>query len=228
MLEFLKRRLGITPPQKPPPPPYLIEFRLYGSTKQFATKISRELATRFKVVQSSRPGNPAHNTLFGPFNTPDENRLIKEFGDFCRKYDLIGFRLGGFSHINNDVVYLEVEPSQELVEFRRELAQNFMRFTSDYPPYDDKMDRIFHITLAKDLEGKFSKIWNYLSKISTPKRDLYMLRVLLLKNKRVICSYDLIQKRMFSGDDELNDREYEKTVDLVRKIRENGGKRTKS
>ena len=225
MLEFLKRFFGLNPLQQPAP--YLIEFRLYRSSKHFTRKISRELVRRFKVKQSAKQVNPAHITLFGPFNTHDEYRLIQEFEKFCSKYDLIQYSLGGFDHINKEVIYLDVEPSQELVEFRRELAHNFMRFTTDYPLWDKEPDFIFHTTLTKDFGDKFEAIWNYLSRIHASKRDQYMLRVCLLKNRSILFSYDLFQRKMLSRDAELSEREMDKTINLVLYIRKNGGKRNK-
>jgi hypothetical protein len=120
-----------------------------------------------------------------------------------------------------------VEPSQELIEFRRELAQNFMRITSDYPPWDKEPDFIFHTTLTKDFGDKFEAIWKYLSRINATKRSQYMLRVCLLKNKRILCSYDLFQRKMLSRDEELNEKEMEKTINLVLMIRKNGEKPSK-
>jgi len=225
MLEFLKRFFRLNHKQQPTP--YLIEFRLYRSSKHFARKISLELARRFRVKQSAKQENPAHVTLFGPFNTHDENRLIQEFEKFCRKYDLIQFSLGGFEHINKEVIYLDVEPSQELIEFRRELAQNFIRFTSDYPLWDREPNFIFHTTLTKDFGDKFEAIWDYLSRVHASKRDQYILRVCLLKNRRILCSYDFFQKKMLSRDAELSEREMDKTINLVLLIRKNDGKRTK-
>lgn len=138
--------------------PYLIEFRLQGESKRFALELSNELSRKFGVEQSIRRGKPAHITLFGPFNAPDEKVLVLEFSYFCKKLDLITFHLGGFDHIDKKVIYLDVEPSKELEDLRRQLAREFMRFATNFPKWDCEKQFIFHTTLTKDFGEKFEKI----------------------------------------------------------------------
>ncbi|MFH1257325.1 MAG: 2'-5' RNA ligase family protein [Candidatus Micrarchaeota archaeon] len=204
---------------------YLIQFRLFGDSKRFASEISKDISRRFGIKQAARRGHPAHVTLFGPFSSEDEKNLTIEFGSFCKKLGLIKYRLSGFDNIDKEVIFLDVEPSEDLKEMRHNLAQHFMKFTRGYPIWDAGRDFIFHTTLTKDFGNKFNQIWSHLSKVHAPKFDQYLLRITLLRRGRILSEYDLIQRKMLDREAALSREELRRTISAVNEIRKNGGKR---
>ena len=204
---------------------YLIEFRFHGYAKRYAKELSTDLSRRFEIKRIVRKGKPPHITLYGSFNTNDEKKLISSFAKVCKKQDLIKFKLIGFGHIDDRVVQLDVQPSEELNQFRLELVKELNPICKSQE-WDAKEDFIFHTTLAfKDIENKFTKIWKYLEEIETPEIDQHLLRVTLLKRGKILKEYDLIQRKMMGRDEALSRKSLRRTIELLREIKENGNKR---
>ena len=103
--------------------------------------------------------DPPHITLFGGFSCKNEKELISKFIKVCKNFDLIKFRLNDFGHIENRVIFIDVEPSPELKELRLKLAEE-LNPICDTKQWDKEQDFVFHATLAlKDIENKFDRIW---------------------------------------------------------------------
>lgn len=205
---------------------YLIEFRFQGYAKKYAKELSADISRKFGVRRVARRGKPPHITLYGPFKTNTEKEILLKFIKICKSYDLIKFKLNGFSHIENRVVQLDVEPSKELNEMRSELAKELNPFCRSQEWDKPEKDFIFHATLAfRDIEGKFNQIWNYLQKLEKPEIDQYLLRVTLLKNGKILREYDLIQRSVLRRTEALNKQVFLKTIELLKEIKDNNGER---
>lgn len=135
---------------------YLVEFRLHGYVKRYAKRLICEVARKFHVRGITRKKLVPHITLFGSFTTSDEERVVKAITEAARKHSKVPFKVKGFNYFKGKrswfigshkgkVIYLDIEPSQELEELRREIAEKLTPFCKTRS-YDHKKDFEFHAT----------------------------------------------------------------------------------
>ena len=76
----------------------------------------------------------------------------------------------------------------------------------------------FHATIAfKDIDRKFDKIWRYLKKKEEPNINQHLVRITILKGRRILREYDLLQKRVLTRKQSLNRYIYQKTIKILKK-----------
>jgi calcineurin-like phosphoesterase family protein/2'-5' RNA ligase len=197
-------------------PHYLVEYRFRGYPKSYVNGLIYDVAKKFGVTGVARKRPVPHMTLFGPFTTKDEKRMVSEITSVSENYDFVPFKLRGFVGIEkNNVVAVGIEPSEELKNLRRDIAERLQPITNDYPPHDRNKDFIFHATVAfKDVDDKkFDAIWNYLKRKEAPKFKQHVLRVTVLKRQKILCEYDLMQGRLLNRRQALDEKQWEKTRD---------------
>jgi len=229
MLNILGRILGIRKSKSFNGPTkksnYLIELRLSGKTKIYLKDLAHKIAKKCRVRGAIRKRVVPHVSLFGPFRTNQEKELINRFTKVCKDQDLINYRLNGFDHFDDRVVHVHIDPSTELIQFRRELAKLLIPICTT-KEYDHNNEFKFHATLAfKDISEKFDSIWKYLKDQETPIKEEFVLRVTLLKKGRILKEYDLMQKRMLNRNEALSRNVFSETIIQLKKIKENNGKR---
>jgi len=200
---------------------YLIEFRFSGKARMYLKNLIYEISNKFDVTGSTRKKPVPHISLVGPLLTKDERRLVREVFDVVKKYDPVKFSLDGFGKFSkfyflNRVVYVNIEPSQELKEMRREISKRLEEFCKmqDHD-YKDKFE--FHATIAfKDINWKFGEIWKYLQKLEPPKIEQTLLRVTIVKDQKILREYDLMLRRELNRLQALDKNMMRKTIDVLR------------
>jgi calcineurin-like phosphoesterase family protein/2'-5' RNA ligase len=154
---------------------FLIEFRLHGYAKEYA-KWARALtlreARRLGVRRLREPRFVPHITLFGGAEAHNFQNVIREVERVGRKYTLVPFKLGirrgEFQMEDANWLYLDIQPSPELEQFRYDLAQGLLRrgtvIYDTCPPYDRKPKYKFHCSIGKydpRDNAKFEKLAEY-------------------------------------------------------------------
>jgi len=197
--------------------PYLLEVRTGGDTKARIREIIHDVADRFKVRAAAEPRAVPHITLFGPYNT-DEGYEVKEtLIDVFKNYDVVPYKIDGFDHFGNDVIYAKVVPSPELRQLRRELSSRLRPITYNYPEHDTDFYYEFHITVAfKDIDGKFEDILQYLNREYTLQSNEYATRVAGLEKRRMMYEYDLLRNEVLSQQQATSASSWEKTKEALR------------
>ena len=115
---------------------------------------------------------------------------------------------------------VNIEPSKELEEMRREISKRLEGFCK-MQEHDYKDDFEFHATVAfKDINWKFGEIWKYLQKLDPPKIDQTLLRVTIIKNRVILCEYDLMLRRVLNRDQALDKWTWEGTMCGLEKRKE--------
>ncbi len=193
---------------------YLIEFRFLGKAKYEIKKLVYEINRRFRLgYKRAIP----HITLVGPFYTNDEKRLIGDFNRLCSKSPLMNFEIDGFSAFENSkVVFLDVNPSKELEEFRWNLSQ-ILKPYCQLRPFDYEKDFAFHATIAMKLpEDKFSAIKDYINRKSKLNFKHVMVRATLLKGGFILREYDFLLRRPLVRRLAKDKRVYAQTLDLLK------------
>lgn len=193
---------------------YLIEFRFHGYAKKYAKQLIHEVAKKFRVKGVTRNRAVPHITLFGPFTTKQERKVVLEVVDIGREFSLVPFIVKDFNYFDKEhkVIYLDIDPSAELKELRRKLAQKLGKI-SDSRPWDDKKQFQFHSTIAfRDIDRKFSGIWEYIKDKEEPNIKQHLLRITIIKGKRILYEYDLILKKLLNRKQALSGYWLKKTI----------------
>lgn len=194
---------------------YLIEFRFHGYAKGVLRDLREAIAKNF-AIKSTKQKMVPHITIVGPCTTRDEQRLIKEVERIVSEYDRVGFWLDGFGSFPGRAVYANICPSYELAQMRWRLVQSLKEFCQ-LQDHDHECKFRAHATLClnTDLksEQKFDKILEYLNTWTIAEMKSYVLRVTILgSNRRILCEYDLMLKRMLSRTEALDRRMFRDTV----------------
>ena len=199
---------------------YLIEFRLRGFAKRYSQKLIKEIGKKFRV--KGMKDKVSHITLYGPFTTNNERKMVFEVLNLCRKYNKIYFSIKGvnyFDNPSNKVIYLEINPSEELKLFREKLSSKLKIITSTTSKEDSKNKENFkfHSTIAfKDINLKMNQILNHLKNKKHPNIRQTLLRVTILKNGKILNEYDFLQAKLFNRKQSLNNKLWKRTISLLK------------
>jgi len=216
ILRFIKNLF-----RPPKGPNYLIEFRFQGYASNYLRQNIWDVSKKFRVKGVTGKKVVPHISLIGPFKTKKQREIVSRFVKVCKKYEWIRFKLSGFDHFDNKVIYVDVNPSNKLVEFRQELFKELepVIFTVDT---DYLKSFAFHSTIAfKDIERKFDKIWSYLDKRKPKTITQVLLRVTLLKGSKILYEYDFPQKRLLNRKQALNKKITRKTIAMLKENKNN-------
>lgn len=198
---------------------YHIEFRIRGYAKLYARELIFDVAKRFRVRGVIRQGKAVpHISLYGPFGTNKERQMVNEIVKVCSKYKLVPFTFKGFNYFDNfknKVIYIDIEPSQSLIDLRYDISKALSPISHSKSQEDkkDKSDFKFHSTIAfKDIDYKFKDIWSYINRKEKPNIKQNLLRVTIIKNSRILYEYDLIQQRLLNRRQALDKRLFMETI----------------
>lgn len=186
---------------------YLIEIRMFGKAKYDIRELILRTSRQFEVHV---PRPVPHITLVGGFSTNYENRLIKDFESVCSRVGLIGYVIEGIDvFVDTGVIYLDIQPSKELITFRRELRDRLCKYCN-LSKWDFVEPFEFHSTVV---------MHQSLEKISAIKRDLKyqryshrMLRATLLKDGKILVEYDFLLKKVLNRREALSKQVLDKTL----------------
>lgn len=202
---------------------YLIEFRLRGFAKKYSQELIKEIGKKFRV--RGMKGKVSHITLYGPFSTNNEKRVVSEVLNLCRKYDRIYFSIKGVDYFDNSVnktIYLDIIPSEKFKTFRFELASKLNKITSTESKEDSKNKENFkfHSTIAfKDINLKLVQILRYLKNRKHPNIRQTLLRLTILKNNKILYEYDFLLKQLLNRRQALNRQIFRETIKRLRQMK---------
>lgn len=198
--------------------PYLVEIRTGGETKQYVREIMHDVADRFGVRGAVKNRPVPHITLFGPYNTNAGPKAKAIVGDVCADYDTVPYRLDGFNHFGDHVIYIDVVPSPELRQLRRDLSRRLRGISYNHRGRDENRYHAFHVTVAfRDIRGQFDEIWDYLNDTYSPDIDEYATRITSLRNREMLHEYDLLQDEFLSPSKATSRESWEETTRLLEK-----------
>jgi 2'-5' RNA ligase superfamily len=208
--------------------PYLIELRLRGNVKLVTKKLIYDIHNKFGVRGSVRNRPVPHVSLFGPFNTKSIREIIQIMKKVGDNYSSFNYEVSGFGYFEHKkwsliiprkkkhAVYLKIEPDSNSLNFRQALAKELIRKTkSKNIDFDSDLDFKFHATLAmKDIHHKFDDIWNYLKTYPIKTKGICY-RITLVKNAKIVCEYDFVQKRILDRREALSRNGWQLTEKLL-------------
>lgn len=179
---------------------YLIDIRLLGKAKYETRGLIYQISHSYKI-RVSRP--VPHITLVGGFSTNNETKLIRDFESISHKFGLVSYVIEGIDAFpDTGVVYLDVQPSEELITYRRQLRDKLKKYCH-LCEYDFREPYEFHSTIAKGLNRE--KAEEIKEATDHDKRYSHrMLRATLLKNGKILCEYDFCLRRMLNRREALS------------------------
>ena len=201
---------------------YHIEFRIRGHAKKYAKTLIYEVGRKFRVRGMTGRHVVPHISLYGPFFTRQQRDVVASVVKVCSKYRLVPFAFRGFNYFDNStnkVIYLDIAPSEVLVNLRFELAKALLPITQSKSKEDTKSraDFKFHSTIAfKDIDYKFNDIWRYMHGKEKPDIKQHLLRVTIIKNSKILYEYDLMQQRLLNRRQALNKHIF---IETIRKLK---------
>jgi len=190
--------------------PFLIEIRIRGDISDLCKKLIFDIYRKFRVSGMVRKRPVPHFTLFGPFSCRSIKDVMHAIKTTGKDYSKLEYQVKGFDYFElkkkflfittssrKNVIYLKINPSDELVEFRYALAQRLLKITNSVNHDNDSKEKFhFHATLAmKDIDRKFDDIWNYLKRYDITKYGTSY-RVTLLKKGKIVCEYDFAEGKI--------------------------------
>jgi len=193
---------------------YLIEYRFQGKVKAEIKQMIFTLDKKFHLGLSNKP--IPHISFAGPLATNDEAKLIKDFISLCKNTTFCSFKVNGFGFFERTkVVYINIDPSDKLKNFRWKLSQKIKNYCT-LRDFDYKEDFAFHATLAMKLENpEFLAIKKYIEKQNSPRYKHFLIRATIIKNSRILCEYDFLQRRMLTREEALNKNQLAITMKLL-------------
>jgi len=202
---------------KAPMTRYLIDIRLMGPVKQQIRELSDRLQEKFRP--GIRPAAP-HITLAGPFSTGDESRLVFDFTRVCTTLrNIPEYGVGGYSFFDDTrVISVAIMPDGNLKEFRYRLAQAIAPYCT-LREYDlvSADDFRFHATLAMKLDRLtyLRMKWHFRNQEPVVFRH-HPIRATLLRNSRILCEYDFVQRRMLTRAQALGRATMKRDLEILR------------
>jgi 2'-5' RNA ligase len=160
---------------------YLTVFLIKGPAGEFQRKTLYELAEKFSIGGAIQRDPPSHLTLKYSFETEDISEVEAMIKKFCKNHAPTKLKLEGFSHFDNNVIFIKATPSMEMRQIHHELLKEFHKISWMKWHEHDKENFNFHASVAHtDIAKKFGDIWSYLKKY-TPKYDLEWNNITLFK-----------------------------------------------
>lgn len=190
---------------------------MMGSVKQQVSLLSHQLQEKFSL------GNKLvvpHITLAGPFGTENEEKLVDDFTRICTNQTAIPkYEVGGYGFFDDTrVVFVTITPDETLKQFRYQLARALAPYCS-LRNYDlDSADVFqFHATLAMKLDWlTFQRIKWYFRRQESVVYRHHPIRATLLRNSKILCEYDFIQRRMLSRAQALSKATRMRDFDILK------------
>ncbi len=124
--------------------------------------------------------------------------------------------------LQKKIIYLDIEPSELLKQFRFDLSNRLSKITNTKSPQDRKSKSNFHFYAPiafNYIDKEFDQIWDCLKKKEwdyQKKGDLninqYLLRIAVLKDGRFLFEYDLLLKRQLNRIQAMSKHLYKQTI----------------
>jgi 2'-5' RNA ligase len=187
------------------PPSYLVDVELSPSTRGKLQAVADEVAAATDV----EPGGSYHGSislpLYGPFETSNQSGVVNVLERVCRNFDIVPYRITGYGHFGDEVLYAGVATSPDLQDLRGKIATGLRPITHGSPKRDRANDYPFHLPLAHDVGAAFPAAWDELTDHLSPTSDEYCYRVRLRKDGNVVRTQDLPMNRTLDPTETMNE-----------------------
>jgi len=143
---------------------YYVGFQPSKELGMYYRDLVGAISRRFKLDALSEKRRIPHVTLKSPFQIDAPNCLNYVMESFCEDQKPSRLTVCGFKCFDDNVIYLNVNPSNEAVDTLRDFLIKLKSIEGMTFGKHDRESKKWHITLAKgeELGGKFEEIYRYL------------------------------------------------------------------
>lgn len=140
---------------------YVVVCVVKGEAGEFNNNLRKEIWDKFKARSSKLP---AHFTIKAPFEYEGEiTELTNVLEEFCAKEKAQPFRLEGYDHFDERVIYMHVNMSKEGKAMHDRLIDAMARVPYINLDQKDGKDKTLHVTIAsKRLKPLYETVWHYI------------------------------------------------------------------
>lgn len=139
---------------------YVIVSEVTGAAGDFNNRLRKEV---FEQLGARSSKLPAHFTIKAPFEYDGPlTELDEVLSDFASREQAKPYKLQGYGHFEDRVVYMDVHMSPEGKALHDRLIDAMGKVPYiHYTPTDGK-DKVFHVTVSsKRIQPIFQALWKY-------------------------------------------------------------------
>lgn len=139
---------------------YVIVSEVTGEGGRFNNELRREV---FEKLGAKSSKLPAHFTIKAPFEYEGSLEQLEEVLDqFIKAEKAMPYRMEGYDHFDDRVVYMKVLMSPEGKAMHDRLIEAMGKLPYIHYSSTDGKDKIFHVTVSsKRIAPIFNKLWEY-------------------------------------------------------------------
>lgn len=142
---------------------YVIVSVTKGNAGNFNNRLRKNLFEKFGAKSSKLP---PHFTIKSPFESEDLSSLENMLQKFCNSNPISKYKIDGYEHFDDRVVYMKVLMSPQGKIIHDKLISELEKFKYINFNNHDGKDKIFHVTLAsKKINKIYKDIFNYVTPI---------------------------------------------------------------
>lgn len=140
---------------------YVLVCNIEGEALRFHEKLTNEVCYKFN---KRRQKLSAHFTLKAPFEINKIDEMIEVLNNFSQNKVKTPMKVEGFGKFRRDVVYMDVEISNEGKRVHDELMDELSKIPWVEFKKNEGKDRVFHCTIvSRRIQDKFDEIWEYVN-----------------------------------------------------------------
>ena len=138
---------------------YVIVCDVKGEAGEFNNRLRQEVYEELGAKSSSLP---AHMTLKAPFDEEDITELEEKLEAFCKREKAQTFKIDGYDHFDDRVIYMKVNMSVEGQAMHDRLIDELSEVPYICFDKKDGKDKIFHVTVSSKKIGLiYKQLWEY-------------------------------------------------------------------
>ncbi len=139
---------------------YVIVCVLQNEAGAFNNQMRKDVWDKLKARSSKLP---AHFTIKAPFEYDEPITELEEVLEtFCQRERAYPFKLEGYGHFGDRVVYMHVDMSKEAKEVHDRLIDELRQVPYIHFSKQDDKDKTFHVTVAsKRIQPVYQEVWEY-------------------------------------------------------------------
>ena len=143
---------------------YVVVSVVKGEAGEFNNRLRKDIFMKFKAKSSKLP---AHFTIKAPFeydgDISDLEDCIKKV---CSNEKITPFKIEGYNHFDNRVIYMNVNMSQSAKKVHDKLIDSMNKIAYIKFKESDGKSKIFHVTISsKKIQNIYERLWDYVTKI---------------------------------------------------------------
>jgi len=215
---------------------YIIEYRYSGFPRTYFKNEFWRGAKRYKFCKPQFRYVP-HLTLAGPINVLFERSLIKKIEKVVYKHAPLIHKPGNLIHTGKyrhfetpegkHVIYVDIIPPKQLVKLKTELEE--VMGASWFTKIKTYATPLWHTTLwlapahnRRKVTASHS-IWRWARHRKPQEMKFILDRVALIKKGRIVCEFDLVNKKTLSRMEALdNNARYDSYMKIKNELEEAG------